>query len=877
MQVQRPTELLERTLPLARFAAALEGLQTRPSQGACLLISGEAGIGKTSLLRQSRQLAPVGLQWLHGACEPWPLPLPMGPLIDFADALPPSLAHAVRSGAPLRDVLGGLLELVRDTRRTTVLVIDDVQWADTATLDVLRFVARRLDGTRTLLVLAYRDDAIAADHPLRGVLGSIPREKIQRIELQPLTRTAVEGWAQRSGHSDPAEVWRVTGGNPFYVAEMLTCDPGQLPTTVRDTVLARAARLPAAWREVLDWVCIEPVCLELQVLAAVQPTLANALVPGVADDLLKFDEQGVSFRHDLARQALLTALLPARRRQLHGALLQALDGFAATAARRVHHALQAGRDDDVARWTPRAAAEAAQAGEHRQAAALYSQALVDGTHLDRALWLEARAHARLLINEHAGAIADRHAALALAQQRADIDGIARNQAWLGRLHWMRDGDLHLAVPWVDAAIHGLEAQPPGPVLAQACSARAHLALVAKDLASTQEWGERAVQAARAQGDDQALACSLNTLGTARVLAGALETGLDQLQQSLDIATRRHFHEDVARARLNLFVVLVVARRFDAGLLHADVGVAYSEQHGLDVFTVRLRVRRALALLMVGQWTQAQADLTEIAQHHTPAPREAAACDFVAALLALRRGERGARAWLTRAVDQMHQHQVELWFMHTAAALAEAAWLADDPSAAAAALSSVGPLPDRRRCNELAVWARRCGVDIAVRVGLPLEVATGVATDVATDVATEPEHGVRQAAQGWQALGCPYEQALALMEGDAQDLRQALELLESLGAAAAARLARRRLRELGERTVPRGQYAHARQDPLGLTAREREVLELLAKGLANREVGAALHRSERTVEKHVAALLVKLNARDRHAAVRRLTENQVLRR
>jgi DNA-binding CsgD family transcriptional regulator/tetratricopeptide (TPR) repeat protein len=852
--------LLEREAPLAQLQASLAALGQRESAGRCLLLQGEAGIGKTSLLRRLRDAAPAGLSWLVGTCEPWLSPSPLGPLVDFVGELPPSLAQAVRSGAPLRELLLPVLDLLRDARQPRVLVIDDAQWADSATLDLLRFVGRRIGSTHAALVVSYRDDELGADHPLRGVLASLPGEHTLRIVLPPLSLAAVEAWAQRAGRADAASIWRLTAGNPFFVGELLDGAADGLPATVRDAVLARAARLPPQARELLDWVCVEPALIELPLLARLMPSASQALVHGEACGLLRSDGNGVSFRHDLARRAFEESLVPTRRRELHARLLDALATFAASAVRRVHHAQQAGRLDDVAVWAPRAAAEAAQAGAHRQAASLYGLALSGNGAAQRLKWLQARAHAELMCNRHDKAIADRSAALSLARDLGDAEGIGRNQIWLARLHWMRDGDVAGAVPWVEAAIEALGLQPPGRVLAQAYSTRAHLALAADDLSATQHWGERAVALAESTGDAQVLAHALTNLGAARAFGGALDAGLIELRHSLDIAIERRFHDDAARAYVNIFLVLGNARRLASALEWADTGVAYSELHGLDVFTVRLRVRRALARLLAGQWAAAEADLGEVAKRHSPPPTEAAVAAFVGALLALRRGQQGARRRLATAVDQMRRHHVELWFTHTAAALAEAAWLDADPGATLAVLAEAPRLPDPWRAGELALWRYRCGGDAPDVEHLPLPLAH------------EAAGRVRDAAAGWQQLGSPYDQALALLSGDRDDLRKALTLLDGLGAEAAARLARRRLRAMGERAVARGRYGHARHDVLGLTARERQVLELIGQGLINREIAATLHRSERTVENHVAALLGKLGVNDRHEAVQRLRDS-----
>jgi DNA-binding NarL/FixJ family response regulator len=127
---------------------------------------------------------------------------------------------------------------------------------------------------------------------------------------------------------------------------------------------------------------------------------------------------------------------------------------------------------------------------------------------------------------------------------------------------------------------------------------------------------------------------------------------------------------------------------------------------------------------------------------------------------------------------------------------------------------------------------------------------------------------RAAANEWSRLGCPYDQALALLAGDEAALREAQEIFEKLTARPAAELVRRRLRVLGARGIRRGRYGHARADPNGLTRREREIHELLALGMSNEAIARQLHRSTRTVEHHVAAILAKLGLSSRSQAIAR---------
>ena len=189
---------------------------------------------------------------------------------------------------------------------------------------------------------------------------------------------------------------------------------------------------------------------------------------------------------------------------------------------------------------------------------------------------------------------------------------------------------------------------------------------------------------------------------------------------------------------------------------------------------------------------------------------------------------------------------------------EAAWLLGRHDTARrlaeqALATAVGPWER----GQLACWLRRCGAPVP-----PMD--QPLAPPCTAELAGEP----LRAAALWAALGCPWEQAVAAMAGGEAGQRQALPVLERLGAEPLAREARRLLRSGGARGVPRGPYRAARCDPLGLTAREREVWLWLSKGLSNRAIAEQLHRSERTVEHHVSSLLAKLGSSDRRAAQQR---------
>jgi DNA-binding NarL/FixJ family response regulator len=126
---------------------------------------------------------------------------------------------------------------------------------------------------------------------------------------------------------------------------------------------------------------------------------------------------------------------------------------------------------------------------------------------------------------------------------------------------------------------------------------------------------------------------------------------------------------------------------------------------------------------------------------------------------------------------------------------------------------------------------------------------------------------RAAADAWDAIGCPYEQALALLDGDEAAQRNALAIFERLGARPAAEMLRRQLRTAGARGLPRGPRPTTQANPYGLTNRQLEILLLLAEGLRNPEIADRLSTTPKTVEHHVSDVLAKLNVRSRAEAVR----------
>jgi DNA-binding SARP family transcriptional activator len=371
-----PATMLEREALMAsldvRLAAAATG------RGSLVVLGGEAGVGKSTLAEAfcDRHRGRVVVAW--GACDAMQTPRPLGPVHDVARVVGGRLAEVIAAAEARHTIFMALLDALTPPRSPMVMVIEDVHWADEATLDLLIFLGRRVTRTRAVVLATFRNDEVGPDHPFRAVLGNLATASgVRRLEVPPLSKAAV-GELASPYDVEPDQLFEVTGGNPFFVTEILGAlvPTPSVPTSVSDAVLSRVGRLSPAARKAVDTAAIIPGRVEIALLRAVTGAGDDDIDTCQQAGVLLGDGTGLRFRHELARLAVEQALPAARRTAVHAAVLAYISTQPGTDVDRLaHHAEEAGVADAVQVHAARAAERAAKLGAHREAAAQYARML----------------------------------------------------------------------------------------------------------------------------------------------------------------------------------------------------------------------------------------------------------------------------------------------------------------------------------------------------------------------------------------------------------------------------------------------------------------------------------------------------------------------
>lgn len=851
--------LIEREAQLSELEDLLRDVAA--GQGRLALISGEAGAGKSALIRAFAETAGNAVRQVWGVCDPITTPRPFGPLFDIARSTEGPLLEHLREGASLSAIYAAAFEALEQPE-PTIVVVEDVHWIDQATLDFLIFLGRRLAPIRALVLVSYRDDELALAHPFRQLVGNLSTAPTtRRLSVGPLSLGAVATLAEHI-EMDPGRLYELTGGNPFLVSEVIAAG-GALSDSARDLLLGRIAQISPEALRLLEYMASHIGRFCRGCFPPELPEPDAVLTECLARGIVTIDGDWFAFRHELTRQAILDTIPQPRKMQIHRTLLGSIrtcdDSYQLACL--VQHAEGAADASAVEKFGLQAAAHAAQVGAHREAAAHYDRVLswaVDLAPLERGRILELAAQSHFLAGAFPAQIDLQQEALALYREIGAAAAQANALQTLSRYLWFA-GRNDEAIAASDAAISAARRLPPGPELASALAARTRLHMVSGAYREAIDLGRQVLELCeQIESSPGTIAHALIDIGGSQLHLGD-PAGLANMHRGLEIAIAHSLEDQTSRALNNL-------AHYHFSEFDLREAASHIERHGAvlagrEMEGVSAKYVAQLGELEVdrGNWEAAETAAESILDRPSLPGVYQFMSTWTLARVAARQGDRDAWATLDRATALVPS-SADLQFIAAIRLVRiETLWIAGDVECARQELrnlrESVELRGDTRHRATVNYWSWKCGDP-------PL-----VSQSRLTPFDLQIAGAWQRAAEAWHALGFPFEAALARSEAcDDASLLQALCEFNALGARPAAAQVQRRLRALGVTSVPRGPQTRTLANPAHLTGREVEVLSLLSRGLRNADIAAQLFISPKTVERHLSSIFLKLKVDNRAAAV-----------
>ncbi|MBL0740940.1 helix-turn-helix transcriptional regulator [Chryseolinea lacunae] len=856
-------ELVERTAYLDILADRYNTVTK--GEGHTVFLAGEAGVGKTSLVNHFLQSLSGQVVVYSGACDSLFTPRPLGPLYDMGVQIGQHFLDLLRNEKDRALIFTAFVQELTAATTPVVLVMEDIHWADEATLDFIKFLARRITKFRCLFVLTLRDDEASNRLALKKFFGELPAPTFTKQLVQRLSREAVDQLALAKGYASGHDVYALTGGNPFYVTEVLASYSPGIPERVKDSILTVFFSKDETTRALWEFLSIMPSRVEFNKAALVEEEFPNGIDECIQSGVLVNKGNYLSFKHELYRLAIEESMSPYRRRSLHRRMLKLMLDCPVefnNLSQVVHHARFADDSEAVARIAPQAAKEAAVLGAHLEASTLYLAAIehTDAQSPQLVELYENHAYECYLTGQMTAAVASQERVLELWRERKVILKVGDTLRFLSRLWWFA-GNRAQSVKLAREAIEVLDNGYPTRERALAYSNMAQLSMLADDPEETLLWGNKAIALATRMNDPEVLSHALNNVGCVLMKFDAEAEGEAKLSESLALALQHGFHEHAARAYTNLSYTFVLSRQHKKAAQVFDEGIKYCEARDLKSWIDYMQSERVKMLLDTGDWAESDALTSSLLSNPFHPPIVQIGALVTRARLKIRQGafdearvllENGKRiAWLTDEAQRV---------VPVLSAILELCWISGD----ALPLNDVKKVEDSFFAQKNKSWHYSSWIYWLRKSGVPLPENKDVTFK--GPLRLEVEGLWKEAADEWKQSGCVYEQALALMEGDEKHQREGLQLLDELGATATRDKLKTKLKEQGLRNIPRGPRESTRSNPALLTGRQVEILNLLEKGSPNKEIADRLFISPKTVDHHISAILSKLEVNSRAKAV-----------
>jgi DNA-binding CsgD family transcriptional regulator/tetratricopeptide (TPR) repeat protein len=853
-------ELIERAEVLTSLQKAFKNVTE--GEGHCLFISGEAGIGKTSLVK-AFCIEQDDCVIYQGACDALFTPRPLAPLYDIvwqvrSDLWPTS--HTIEERSELFLKFFHELSL---QKQKILIVFEDIHWADEATLDFIKFFARRVTKLKCLFILTYRDDEINASY-LSNILGDLSPQTFTRVQLRPLSKEAVYKMAGQKGY-DAANVYNISGGNPFYVTEILASYSPGVPENIKDAILAVYNRQEKGTKNAWEICSVIPEGLEVNRFAKIKSSWDEGMDHCFALNIILIKNDRVVFKHELYRRTIEASLSPFKRIELNKKILELfLHSFEEQKEieRIVHYATNANENKLVNKYAPIAAKEAAGVGAHIEAAKLFLTAIEysDGNDTENLVALyEAYAYECYLTNQTIEAIIYYNKALELWKQKGNIEKVGSCLYSLSRLWWIND-NLKKAEDFAAQSIEVLDNRPSSGAKAMAYSLMSQLKMLSDDSEQCIAWGEKAIQLATEVSDNAILSYALGNVGSVQIRMPSLQqNGLVMLQQSLQIALQNSYHDYAGMAYVNLAHNGIIVKDYVLAANTLSGGLSYCEENNLDLWRLYLLTLQAKLKLETGDWTIAYAIAHKLVEDKKAAKIIKIFALTILATIEMRRGDGSdILSRLTEAKEKALETMEPQRIIQAMTAFLEYEWITGHLYIQKEVLESTIQMTATRGNiygnSEFAFWLQKARGAI-----LPLkELYNGYNIGNAATA--------KQASAIWEQAGNPYNRALSLFEGNEDDKRKAIVIVQDLGADAVYQKMKLDMRSSGIKKIPRGLRESTKTNPAGLTNRELDVLQLLQKGIQNKEIAGTLFISPKTADHHISSILFKLDVNSRSKAV-----------
>ena len=863
-------ELIERAsfldLLQSRFKAVAAG------EGHCVFVSGESGIGKTSLVKAFCRDLKQESTIYQGTCDALFSPRPLAPLYDILLQMRNELPAYSGNIEDRTSFFTRFFQELNNQQGVTLMIFEDIHWADEATLDFIKFLARRITQLRCLFILTYRDSEIHSRHPLRYVLGQLQPDTVSRMLLPPLSKQAVEKLSREKGFKGE-EVYSISGGNPFYVNEILAGYSLGIPDNIKDSILSVYHRLDEKTKHIWEVISVLPGAFEVNYLETLEPSFIAAIENSLETKILILEKGLIYFKHELYRRTIESSLSPLFRVTLHKKILALLlDRFERDnkIEQIIHHAKNANEYDLVVRYAPIAAKRAASVGSHIEAAKLYFSAIeyYQGDDIDLLIELfEAYAYECYLTNQIKEAIIYSGKALSLWKKKNDPEKIGNSLRFLSRLWWF-DGNRKQAESYAVQAIEALENLPSSSAKAMAFSNMSQLRMLSDQVDECIFWGEKAIVMARELADEEILCHALNNVGDVQIrIQASKEEGIQLLQQSLDIALKHSYHEHAARAYTNLGHNGIMIKDFAFAAKAIEDGIQYCEERDLDSWTMYMLSSKARIKLETGDWDEALKIAEGLLKKEIQSPPIKIGALLVAATIKMRRGEPDVLPLLKEATAKAVQTMELQRIVPALVAFLEYEWITGTHYIEKETLDNTMQMMQQMgnvyENSEFDFWLKKARNE---RVPLPQYHEAYQVSNAAS---------IKKAINFWEKSGCPYQLAITLFEGNEEDKRKAISIIHRLGALAIYEKLKFEMRSSGIKSIPRGMRKTTQSNPAQLTGRELDILQLLNKGLQNKEIAAQLFISAKTVDHHISSILFKLDAKTRTKAVQEAIRLEIL--